>query len=287
MLNSIFFYVISLCLTGLISTVFYKYSLFSRYFAGIVNTLFSLILLVFLVIKFPGVQSESVSINWSLPLGGFHAGFDHLSLYFMIPLLILAAGCSIYGTRYFKEHKAGRPHWLYYGLLVAGMVMVLISRNIVLFMISWEVMSFSSFLLVISEAGKESVRRAGWIYFITAHIGTAFLFALFFLLGTEARTFDFELFGRASFTVGRSNLIFIFGLIGFGLKAGFIPFHIWLPLAHPAAPSHVSGLMSGIMIKMGIYGILRVLTFLPSFQGWWGILLIILGAASGIIGILL
>ncbi len=94
------------------------------------------------------------------------------------------------------------------------------------------------------------------------------------------------MFGNMQFSVSKSNLIFISALTGFGLKAGFIPFHIWLPLAHPAAPSHVSALMSGIMIKMGIYGIIRVLLFLGTFHAWWGVLLIILGAVSGIFGIL-
>ncbi|MBI9109154.1 MAG: hypothetical protein JEZ04_20585 [Spirochaetales bacterium] len=286
MLYPIFIYLASLVLTGALSAAFYRNHRFSKYFAAVSNAILSLIMLVFLINRFDSFHDEVFKTIWSLPMAEFHVGVDFLSLFFMIPLLILAAACSIYGSEYFKEHRSGRFHWFFYGLLVAGMMMVLISRNVVLFMISWEIMSFSSFLLVISEAQKESVRRAGWIYFVTAHVGTAFLLTAFFLLGSGAGSFNFELFGLVPFEVAKSNLIFIFALAGFGFKAGFIPFHVWLPLAHPAAPSHVSGLMSGIMIKMGIYGILRVLMFFTSYQTWWGILLVIIGASSGIIGIL-
>jgi len=282
----IIFYVLSLIITGLVCAGLYRWQVLNKYFASVINTVLSILLFVFIIIKYQGFQDESISLSWPLPFADFNIGLDYLSLFFIIPLLILAAGCSIYGSQYFKQHRAGRFHWFNYGLLVAGMMMVLVSRNVVIFMISWEIMSLSSFFLVISEAGKASVRRAGWIYFITAHVGTAFLFTAFFLLGSGSGSFDFGCFGQIPFSGSKSNLIFIFALTGFGLKAGFIPFHIWLPLAHPAAPSHVSGLMSGIMIKMGIYGILRVMLFIGPFHPWWGVLLIILGSISAIGGIL-
>lgn len=285
MLNLIIFYMLSLTAAGVITAVLNTNRSFSRYFAPAVTAAAGIVLLIFILTGFSGFRSESVVTAWSMPLADFEIGLDSLSLYFMIPLLIVTAAAALYGSQYFKK-APGRLHWLSFSLLVSGMVMVLISRNILLFMLSWEIMSFSSFLLVITDAEKDSIRRAGWIYFITAHVGTACLLAMFFLLGAGTDSLSFSLFGTFPLSIGRSNLILILALIGFGLKAGFIPFHIWLPLAHPAAPSHVSALMSGVMIKMGIYGIIRVLTFLPQPQLWWAVLFIAIGAVSGITGVL-
>ena len=286
MLILISLYAALIIFTGIITIRFRKNPLAGKYTAPAVYALASLILFYIIIKGYISFQNEVISLNWSLPFTEFKIGADYITLFFMIPLMLLTASCSLYGAQYFKGKGADSLHWFSYALLVSGMVMVLISRNVVLFLISWEIMSFSSFLLVITDYEKEQVRKAGWIYFITAHVGTAFLFTAFLLLSSTSGSFDFDIFNKISFSVGKSNLIFITALIGFGLKAGFIPFHIWLPLAHPAAPSHVSALMSGIMIKMGIYGIIRVLLFLNLFQLWWGILLITLGAVTGILGVL-
>jgi hydrogenase-4 component B len=228
-------------------------------------------------INFPG---------WQLPFATFTAACDSLSLFFIVPLLILALCGALYGPRYMDEHHADRTHWLFYSLLIAGMIGVLIARNAVLFLLAWEVMSLASYFLVISDHKEESNIKAGWIYFITAHIGTAFLLVLFFTLASISGSFDFSAWASFTFSERQANIIFILALIAFGLKAGFIPFHVWLPLAHPAAPSHVSALMSGIMIKMGIYGILRIMTYLTPYHAWWGFLFIGIGAVSGILGVL-
>src|SRR5690554_5537154 len=111
-------------------------------------------------------------------------------------------------------------------------------------------------------------------------------FCTFFSFSSTTGSTDFSVWKDAGIVGMRADFIFIFALIAFGLKAGFIPFHVWLPLAHPAAPSHVSALMSGIMIKMGIYGILRILSFITPYHAWWGILLIGIGAVSGLLGVL-
>jgi hydrogenase-4 component B len=224
--------------------------------------------------------------QWDLPFATFTAGIDGLSAFFLVPLLILAGTCSLYGPQYFKEHKPQRSHWFFFALLVAGMAAVLLARNAVLFVIAWEIMSLASFFLVITDKEKTEAMHAGWIYFVTAHIGTAFLLTLFFLLSARAGSFDFAAWHGLPLTGIMASVVFLLALVGFGLKAGFIPFHVWLPLAHPSAPSHVSALMSGIMIKMGIYGILRIMTFLGPYQVWWGGLLIAIGAVSGILGVL-
>jgi len=162
-------------------------------------------------------------------------------------------------------------------------LLVVVARNGVLFLMSWELMSLASFFLVTLEDEKESVRRAGWIYLIAMHLGTAFLLAMFLLLGQNAASLDFE---RLSTAAAPSGVFFLLAVIGFGTKAGFIPMHVWLPEAHPAAPSHVSAVMSGVMIKTGIYGLLRILTLLGPPAAWWGWTLVAIGIVSGILGVL-
>ncbi|MEN6452190.1 MAG: proton-conducting transporter membrane subunit [Thermoguttaceae bacterium] len=173
--------------------------------------------------------------------------------------------------------------WFFFNLLTASMFMVVAARNGVLFLISWELMSLASFFLVTQEDEKESVRRAGWIYLVAMHLGTAFLLALFVLLGKNAGSLDFD---RLSTAAAPSGVLFLLALVGFGVKAGFIPMHVWLPEAHPAAPSHVSAVMSGVMIKTGIYGLLRVLTLIGPPDWWWGWTLVAVGVVSGVLGVL-
>lgn len=281
-------YVFVLVVIGTIAIGLSKHGKALSYFVITPLTLASLAVLGFVLSHFSEVANNPHILDapWQFPFGKLTVGLDALSLFFIVPLMILTIACTLYGSRYFKNHQPGAAHWLNYALLVAGMVMVLISMNAILFIISWEVMSLASFLLVLTDSDKESVRRAGWIYFVTAHIGTAFLLLTFFLLAVPAGSFEFTAFARTHYTTMQSNFIFASALIAFGFKAGFIPFHVWLPLAHPAAPSHVSGLMSGIMIKMGIYGILRAAIFAAPYQVWWGATLISLGAISGIVGVL-
>src|SRR5271166_4004939 len=138
------------------------------------------------------------------------------------------------------------------------MVLVVVARTVFLFLVAWEVMSVAAFFLVTFEHEKADVRKAGWVYLIATHLGVAFLFLAFVLLGRSAGSLEFEAFrATPALGPGSAGLIFLIALVGFGAKAGFVPFHVWLPEAHPAAPSHVSALMSGVMIKMGLYGILR------------------------------
>jgi formate hydrogenlyase subunit 3/multisubunit Na+/H+ antiporter MnhD subunit len=281
-------YIFLISAVGAVAVGLGKYKALFHYFAATLISLLSLGALFYLLWNFlsAGEEVRLITLPWAVPWAQFSVGMDSLSLFFAIPLLILTVACSIYGAQYFKEHTSGILHWFKYAMLVAGMMMVLFARNGILFITAWEIMSFASFLLVITDADKASVRRAGWIYLITAHIGTAFLFITFFLLAAPVNSFEFSAFATANYSATQLNLIFISGLIAFGMKAGFIPFHLWLPLAHPAAPSHVSGLMSGIMIKMGIYGIFQLLLFSPLYHIWWGVLLIVLGVISGIGGVM-
>jgi hydrogenase-4 component B len=228
--------------------------------------------------------------SWSMPLGSFSLAIDALSALFLIPLFILAMLGALYGVEYMNDAGSVKKkglHWLFYDLLVASMAMVLVASNGLLFLMAWEIMSLASFFLVLDKYEEKESQEAAWIYLIATHIGAAFLLVFFLLAGSQTGSLDFDSFINHRFSPVVSGILFAAGLIGFGSKAGFVPFHVWLPRAHPAAPSHVSALMSGIMIKMGIYGILRSLTFLTPFQAWWGIALVVIGCISGILGVLL
>jgi hydrogenase-4 component B len=259
-----------------------------KFFPAAIISLSSIFMILYLLTVFWSIDADRTAtiVGWEMPFAALVTGIDPLSAFFLIPLLILAVSCSLYGPRYFSTHPAENSHWFFFGLLVAGMVMVLLARNAIFFILAWEVMSLSSFFLVITDKKSQGAMRAGWVYFVTAHIGTAFLLALFLLLASLSGSFDFAAWKGMHFSAQAADVVFLLALVAFGLKAGFIPFHVWLPLAHPSAPSHVSALMSGIMIKMGIYGLLRILTFMPSYHAWWGNLLIAIGGVSGILGVL-
>lgn len=242
----------------------------------------------------PAVQSiyygnaETIRFCWNIPYATFFLKLDPLSAFFLLPIFILSALAAVYGKEYmtaYRKEKWLGAFWFFYNLLVISMVMVCLAHNAILFLISWEVMALSSFFLVAFEYEKEDVRRASWIYMIASYLGTACLLPMFLILGSGTNVFDFDMFSKI-LSPHLAGICFILALIGFGTKAGIMPFHVWLPVAHPAAPSPVSAIMSGVMIKTGIYGLVRTLTFLGTPPMWWGWLLIIIGIASGVFGVL-
>lgn len=211
--------------------------------------------------------------------------------FFLLPVLGLSALAAVYGGDYllaYRHEKSLGIPWFFFNVFVASMVLVVVARTAFLFLVAWEVMSVAAYFLVTFEQEKAGVRKAGWVFLIATHVGVAFLFFAFVLLGRNAGSLEFEAFRRMpDLAAGTSGLIFMLVLVGFGAKAGFVPFHVWLPEAHPAAPSHVSALMSGVMIKMGLYGMLRVLTFLGPPAPWWGLVLAGLGLLTGLVGVAL
>ncbi len=228
-----------------------------------------------------GLKAEIV-FAWPLPLGACRIGVDPLSAFFVLLIGVVAAPAALYGRKYLAGQGAKAAlSWCWYNLLVAAMLLVVLARDGFLFLIAWEAMSLASFFLVMYDSEKEGVARAGWIYLVATHLGTAFLLVMFLLLGRGDTSF-----AHFSATGAWAGVIFAAALIGFGTKAGLVPLHIWLPEAHPVAPSHVSALMSGAMIKTGIYGLLRVLTFLGPPQPWWGWVLLGIGLVSGLLGVL-
>jgi hydrogenase-4 component B len=170
------------------------------------------------------------------------------------------------------------------------MILVVTADNALLFLIVWEAMSLLSYFLVVFEHEKPENVHAGFVYLVMTHVGTAFLVLLFLLFYQQSGSFDFATFRSATGSLPEitRTLAFVFALIGFGTKAGLVPLHIWLPYAHPAAPSHVSALMSGVMIKTAIYGMLRVFfDFLaPQLVWWWGLVVLMLASISAVLGVL-
>ncbi len=234
-------------------------------------------------------REETFRAEWSVPFGSFYLALDGLSAFFVLAIAAVCILAAVYGAEYMKAHlgrkNLGSP-WFFYNVLFASMLLVVTARNGVLFLMAWEFMSLASFFLVMFEHEKSEVREAGWTYLAATHLGTAFLLAMFVLLGWGNQTWDFDKFAAPAGGQA-AGVIFLLAVVGFGTKAGFLPMHVWLPEAHPAAPSHVSAVMSGVMIKTGIYGLLRILIMLPGQPpAWWGWTLIGIGAASGVGGVL-
>lgn len=227
------------------------------------------------------ILSGSPLVEWQL------LGLDALSAFFLLPIFGLSLLISFYYWDYIKGDVRLLKTLPFYPLLIASMVVVVSARDGFLLIMSWEVMSLASFFLVTVEHESREVRRAGWIYLGTTHLATAFLLGFFILMFKESGSFLFSSFNGISETpIAFRSILFISALVGFGTKAGIFPFHVWLPHAHPAAPSPVSAIMSGVMIKTGIYGILRTLTFVGAPPVWWGELLVVLGILSAVLGVL-
>ena len=237
-------------------------------------------------------QEMSFDLLWPAA-GGLRVFFtlDRLSAFFLVPMLLLSALTALYGWGYLRRERnsesCGRQ-WFFFNMLVASLLSVFLAADGLFFLLCWETMALSSFFLVVSRDEEESVRRAGFIYLAASHAGTAALFVVFAFLAAAGNSGGF--WNSAAFPGPGTGvlrvLLLSLGIFGFGMKAGFIPFHFWLPRAHPAAPSHVSALMSGVMIKAGIYGILRMFSVTGGGEVWCGAALIIAGICSGILAML-
>lgn len=215
---------------------------------------------------------------------------DGLAVFFLVPVFLVPALGQIYGLEYWAqlEHQRnGRKLRLFYGLVTAALAGVAIAAHAVFFLVSWEVMALSAFFLVTTEDEDRAVRSAGWVYLVTTHLSTLCLFALFALLKAETGSCVLGPLAPGIASPGLVTAVFVLAVIAFGCKAGVVPLHIWLPGAHAMTPSHVSALMSGVLIKIGIYGLLRITSWLPDPPIWWGGLLLGLGGVSGVLGVVM
>jgi hydrogenase-4 component B len=233
-------------------------------------------------------ETPELALPWSVPGGEFAVAVDGLSVLFLLPVFLIALLGSVYGLEYWQQADHpdnGRKLRLFYGLLAAGMALVVVARNAVLFLAAWEAMALAAFFLVTTEDDEAPVRAAGWVYLVATHTATLCLFALFALLRQVSGSFALAPLAAGALTPGTGTAIFVLALLGFGTKAGLMPLHVWLPAAHASAPSHVSAIMSGVLLKMGIYGLVRITALLPGPPPWWGVLLLVLGAVSGVLGV--
>jgi hydrogenase-4 component B len=232
-------------------------------------------------------------IPTSFPLLSLSFRIDYLSAFFMLLISFIALFCSIYALGYvghfYRKYHLGSLGF-FYNTFIGSMILVVTAHHALCFLLVWEIMSLTSYFLVIYEHREEENLKAGSLYFIMTHIGTAFIAFAFLLLYGATGSFDFDAIGKGMAAAPQSlrSAIFVLALIGFGAKAGIIPFHIWLPGAHPAAPSHVSALMSGVMIKTGIYMLVRIgWDMMPGPPPlWWGLLILVIGSTSSLLGVL-
>ncbi len=236
-----------------------------------------------------GGINETFVIAWTLPFGSCEIGIDPLSALFLLPVFLIPACSTCYARGYWPA--AANPnsaHRLafFLGLFTAAMALVVMARNSVLFLMAWEVMALAAYFLLTAENHKQEVRQAGMVYLVATHIGTLALFVMFILLRGQADSYLFSAMSAGDASSTLSTVIFVAALVGFGMKAGLMPLHIWLPAAHANAPSHISAIMSGVMLKMGIYGVIRVLSFFPHPPLWWGMAVLASGVIAGLLGVI-
>src|SRR5262245_58766070 len=224
----------------------------------------------------------SVRLAWLVPLGGVELTLDPLGGFFLALIGFAAVPTSVYAMASPPDESGDRVTYLAF---VLSMCLVPLAANTMTFVIAWELMSIASYFLVLHNRESKSSVYAGWVYAVMTHAGLACLLAGMLLLGAWTGSPRFEDWRAAAPALANAarHSAFVLLALAFAGKAGVIPLHVWLPLAHPAAPSHVSALMSGVMIKLGVYGLLRVsLDWLGAGPPWWGAAILIEGAASSV-----
>jgi formate hydrogenlyase subunit 3/multisubunit Na+/H+ antiporter MnhD subunit len=227
-----------------------------------------------------------------LPLGlpdlPFHARMDALSAFFLLLLGVVSAGVSVHAGGYFRQVQGSAPGLicLYFHVFLASMALVMVADDAYFFMVAWETMALSSFFLVTTDHEHAEIRRAGYLYLLIAHVGAMAILLCFGALQAGSGDYTFEHMRALQPAAGWATAAFLLALFGFGAKAGLVPLHVWLPEAHPAAPSPVSALLSAVMLKTAIYGLLRVtLDLIGSPLWWWGVVALVLGLVSALGGI--
>jgi len=227
-----------------------------------------------------------------LPLGlpdlPFHLRLDALSAYFLLLLGAASVGISVFAAGYFRAGEGAAPGLLclQYHVFLASMALVLLADDAYAFMVAWETMALSSYFLVTTQHRIAEIRRAGFLYLLIAHLGAIGILLCFGVLQGGSWQFTFDSMRAATLSPTWASIAFALALFGFGAKAGLVPLHVWLPEAHPAAPSPVSALMSGVMLKTALYGMLRVsFDLLPQPLWWWGAVMLALGLFSALFGV--
>jgi len=240
------------------------------------------------------VLAGGPGVEWSfpttLPGGPWLLRLDPLAAWFVVPIVIVGACGALFGSGTFaRERRSGRVATTeaMMPILLGAMALVVTAQAVVPFLIAWETMAIAGLLLILHEGERVEVRRSALVYLVATHAATLALVAMFALWGSQSPDLTFpslqaSLRARPEWCL----LVLPLGLLGFGIKAGMIPLHSWLPGAHSSAPSHVSAVLSGVMIKTGIYGLLRITLMAERVPVWWGWLLLCGGLLSGVLGVL-
>ena len=247
------------------------------------------------IIVVPALLGSNVEYIFpgSLFTGEIPLRIDALSAWFILIINFTLLTGAFYGFYYMKPYREQKAnlslHCISYILVHASLLSICALQNSVAFLFAWEIMALSSFLLIIFEHNKQQTIRAGMNFFVQSHISVMLLSFAFIWVAFSMDSYDFNAIGKFSFLASRSYLfaLFIIFFAGFAIKAGFVPFHTWLPYAHPSAPSHVSGIMSGVIIKIGIYGILRMLLLVKCNYLEIGYFILIISVISGLYGVML
>jgi hydrogenase-4 component B len=237
----------------------------------------------------PQIAAEptAMTLPFGLPWLGAHLGIDALSAFFLMIVNLGGAAASLYGLGYGRHEAAPLRVLPFFPAFLAGMNLVVLAADAFSFLLAWEFMSLSSWALVMAHHRDPENRRAGYIYLLMASFGTLCLLLAFGLLAGPEGGYAFATIRASAPSPALAALVLALVLIGAGSKAGLVPLHVWLPLAHPAAPSHVSALMSGVMTKVAVYGFIRVVfDLLGAPAWWWGVIVLALGGLTAVLGIL-
>jgi hydrogenase-4 component B len=255
---------------------------------GICLIVSSALLVIALLALFGISQTPSaVTLPLGIPWLGARFRLDALSAFFLAVVALGAAAASLFALGYGRHEPAPRRVLPFYPAFLAGMSVVVLADDAFTFLVSWEFMSLSSWALVMAHQGVPDNVRAGYVYLIMASFGTLALLLMFGLLAGPDGGYAFADMRAGQLSAGAAAVVLVLALIGAGSKAGLVPLHVWLPLAHPAAPSHVSALMSGVMTKVAVYGFVRIVfDLLGTPAWWWSMVVLALGGITAVMGVL-
>jgi hydrogenase-4 component B len=235
--------------------------------------------------------SETMVYALGLPWLHWHLRVDPLAGFFLALIGFVVVAVSLFGPGYVREFEHGKQSLavlgFFTGLFVSGMLMVVVAADAFSFMLAWELMSLSSYFLVVYQHRNAANRRAGFLYLLMAEVGALTILLGFGVLAGFGDGFSFAAMREAPLTPVWASIAFALGVLGFGMKAGLVPLHAWLPEAHPVAPSHISALMSGVMLKVAVYGFIRFSFDLIGNVHWaWGVALLVIASITAVFGVL-
>jgi len=271
----------SLCFVSALVALFVRV----RYASATVHVAGALVGLIGCGFGLRGV-TETLTLPWGIPAGAIAIRVDALSAFFAAPVFLLAAAGAIYAEAYWPMSQPRAAYVrCFFAVLSGALALVMVADHTVFFLAAWEIVALSSFFLVGTDTSDSAARNASWLYLASSHVAMLALFAVVTLLHSMTRTWRFTLLSPNAAMSPEGRALFWLVIVACGIKAGAMPFHVWLPSAHAAAPSHVSALMSGVVIKMGVYALVRVLSLFATTPVWMGGTVLTLGIVSSILGV--